>query len=77
MPGQVVGGLGDQHDRGEVVEEFERADHALARLLAVRARRLPQIVAQPGPALPAGGGTGTALGRRSARGRIGSRAALA
>jgi hypothetical protein len=42
VPGQVAGGLGDQHDRGQVVEEFERADHALARLFAVSARWLPQ-----------------------------------
>ena len=49
--GQVAGGLGDQHDHGEVVEEFEWADHTVARLLAVRTRRLPQRAAQPGPPL--------------------------
>src|ERR1700733_13028554 len=51
MPGQVTGVLGDQHDDSEVVEQFERPDHALARLLAVRAGRLPQGPAKPGPAL--------------------------
>ena len=40
-PGQPVGVLGDQHDHGQVIEELERADRALARLLAVRAGRLP------------------------------------
>ncbi len=59
----MAGGLGDQHDHGEVVEELERADHALARLLAVRAGRLPQGTAQPGPALSARGGAGAGLGR--------------
>jgi hypothetical protein len=53
VPGQPVGGLGDQHDHGQVVEELERADHPLARLLAMRPGRLPQGAAQPGPALPA------------------------
>jgi hypothetical protein len=33
----VAGSLGNQHDDGEVVEEFERADDALGPLLAVRA----------------------------------------
>ncbi|MCX4430632.1 hypothetical protein [Streptomyces mirabilis] len=51
VPGQVVGGLGDQHDHDQVVEQFERADHALARLLAMGARRLPRLTAQPGPLL--------------------------
>ena len=55
VPGQVVGGLGDQHHHGEVVEELERADCAFARLLTVRAGRLPQRIAQPGPPLPAAG----------------------
>ena len=41
VPGQVAGGLRDQHDHGEIVEELERADHALARLLTVKAGRLP------------------------------------
>jgi hypothetical protein len=41
MPGQVVGGLGNQHDYGQVIEELERADRALARLLAMGAGRLP------------------------------------
>ena len=45
VPGHLVGGLGDQHDHGQIVEELERADGALARLLAVRAGRLPQGVA--------------------------------
>ena len=49
----AVGGLGDQHDHGQVIEELERADHPLARLLAVRAGRLPQGAAQPSPALAA------------------------
>jgi hypothetical protein len=34
-------GLRDQHDYGQIVEELERADRALARLLAMRAGRLP------------------------------------
>jgi hypothetical protein len=54
-PGQVAGqpvrGLGDQHHHGQVIEQFQRPDHALARLLAVRTRRLPQGAAQPSPAL--------------------------
>jgi hypothetical protein len=50
----MVGGLRDQHDHGQVVEELERADHALTRLLAMSARRLPQGTAQPSPALRAG-----------------------
>ena len=54
VPGQVVGGLRDQHDHGQVIEQLERADHALARLLAMRAGRLPQGTAQPSPALGAG-----------------------
>lgn len=52
--GQVVGGLRDQHDHGQVIEELKRADHALTRLLAVRAGRLPQGTAQPSPELCAG-----------------------
>jgi len=55
VPGQAVGGLGDKDDDGQVVEQLERADHPLARLLAVRAGRLPQGAAQPSPALPASG----------------------
>jgi hypothetical protein len=39
--------------RSGYIEELERSDHPLARLLAVRAGRLPQGAAQPGPALPA------------------------
>ena len=50
VPGQRVGGLGDQHHHGQVVEQLERPDHTLARLLTVRTRRLPQGAAQPGPA---------------------------
>src|SRR5580693_2140332 len=50
MPREVTGGLGDQHDHGEVIEEFKRTDHALAGLLAVRAGRLPQGAAKPVPA---------------------------
>ena len=50
-----MGGLGDQHDHGKVIEKLKRADHALAWLLPVRTERLPQGAAQPGPALPAGG----------------------
>jgi hypothetical protein len=38
VPGQSVGGLGDQHDHGKVVEEFDRADRALAHGLAFMAR---------------------------------------
>jgi hypothetical protein len=41
VPGQVVGGLGDQHHHCQVVEQLERADHPFARLLAVRPGRLP------------------------------------
>ena len=48
-----MGGLCDQHDHGQVVEELERADRTLARLLAVRPGRLPQGVAQPRLELPA------------------------
>jgi hypothetical protein len=51
----VVSRLGDQHDHGEIVEQLERAHHALTRLLPVAARRLPQVAAQPGPRLPASG----------------------
>ena len=51
VPGQPVGGLGDQHHHGQVIEQLERADHPLARLLAVRTRRLPQGAAQPSLAL--------------------------
>jgi len=50
----VVGGLRDQHDHGQVIEELERADHALTRLLAMMAGRLPQGTAQPRPELCAG-----------------------
>ena len=56
--GQAVGGLGDEHDHGQVIEELERADDPLTRLLAVRAGRLPQRAAQPGPALAASGRAG-------------------
>lgn len=49
--GQVVGGL---RDHGQVIEELKRADHALTRLLAMRAGRLPQGTAQPSPELGAG-----------------------
>ncbi|MET8532094.1 hypothetical protein ABZV67_09045 [Streptomyces sp. NPDC005065] len=49
LPGEVVGGLGDQHDHDQVVEQFERADHPLARLLAMGTRGLPQLAAQPVP----------------------------
>jgi hypothetical protein len=52
--GQVVGGLRDQHDHGQVIEELKRADHALTRLLAMRAGRLPQGTPQPSPELCAG-----------------------
>jgi hypothetical protein len=55
VPGQPVGGLGDQHHHGQVIEQLERTDHSLARLLAVRPRRLPQVAAQPGPAFSASG----------------------
>jgi hypothetical protein len=67
VPGQVAGGLGDQHDHGEVAEGLKRADHALARLRAVRAGWLPQEVAQLGPALAARGCAGAGLGARDAR----------
>jgi hypothetical protein len=30
VSGQVVGGLGDQHHHGQVIEQFERSDHPLA-----------------------------------------------
>ena len=30
------------YDHGQVIEELERADHALTRLLAMSAGRLPQ-----------------------------------
>lgn len=51
FPGQMVGGLRDQYDHDQVVEEFQRPDHALARLLAMRARGLPQVAAHPGELL--------------------------
>jgi hypothetical protein len=69
VPGQVVGGLGDQHDRGQVIEKLERADRARLRLLAMRARRPPQQAAQPGPPRPASGCAGATLGRRRHPGR--------
>jgi hypothetical protein len=52
---QMAGGLGHEYHYRQVVEELNRADHALIRLLAVRAGRLPQRPAQPGPALASGG----------------------
>jgi hypothetical protein len=55
VPGQAVGGLRDQHHHGQVIEQLERADHPLARLLTVRTGRLPQGTTQPSPALPASG----------------------
>jgi len=58
VPGQAVGGLRDQHDHGQVIEELERADHPLAQRLTVRAGRLPQSAAEPGPALPVAGCAG-------------------
>jgi hypothetical protein len=42
MTGQMTSVLCDKYDHGQVIEELERADHALARLLAVRPGRLPQ-----------------------------------
>ena len=56
VPSQAVSGLADQHDHGQVIEELERTDHPLARLLAVRPGRLPQGPAQP--ARPLGDGLG-------------------
>src|SRR5690242_20843635 len=44
-----------QHHHGQVIEQLERADHPLPRLLAVGTGRLPQGTTQPGPALPASG----------------------
>jgi hypothetical protein len=41
--------LGDEHNDNQVVEQLKRADHALLWLLAVRARRLPQVATQPIP----------------------------
>jgi hypothetical protein len=46
VPGQVVSALRDEHDHGQVVEEFERAHDTFRRLFTVRARRLPQVAAQ-------------------------------
>jgi len=46
-----VRGLGDKHDNRQVIEELKRADRPLARLLAVRPRRLPQGTPQAPPAL--------------------------
>jgi len=77
VPGQVPGGLGDQHDHGQVVEQFERADHALARLLAMSPRRLPQGTAQPSPALSVGGCAGAVLRRTRCPGRARSLATSA
>jgi hypothetical protein len=51
VPGQMVGGLGYGHDHNLVVEQLQWADNAFARLLTVRARALPQLSAQRGPAL--------------------------
>jgi hypothetical protein len=45
VQGQVARVLRDEHDDGEVVEELERADYALARLLAMCPWRLPQQAA--------------------------------
>lgn len=74
VQGQVAGGLRDQYDHGQVVEQFEWADRALARLVAVRAGWLPQRAAQPGPAISAGGcagsGSGHWLVRQVAIGRV-------
>jgi hypothetical protein len=50
-----MGVLSDQHHHSEVVKEFEGPDHALPRLLTVRARRLPQRATQLSPTLPSGG----------------------
>jgi hypothetical protein len=50
-----MSGLTNQHDHRQVIEELERADHALAWLLAMGAGRLPWGAAQPDPALPASG----------------------
>ena len=41
VSGQVMGGLGDQDDDNEVVEQFQRADDSPSGLLAVGARGLP------------------------------------
>jgi hypothetical protein len=49
VSGQVVAGAGDQHDHDEVIEQFQRADDALARLVPMGPRRLPQLAAQPRP----------------------------
>lgn len=38
----------------QVIEELKQADHALTRLLAMRAGRLPQGTAQQSPELGAG-----------------------
>jgi hypothetical protein len=59
VPGQPVGGLRHQHHHGQVIEQLQRADHPLPRLLAVRPRRLPQGTAQPSPQLPARDRAGT------------------
>ena len=71
-----MSGLGDQHDHGQVIEELERADHALARLVTVRPGRLPQGAAHPGPPLPAGSYTGTGRWRTRCPGRVRSLARL-
>ena len=55
VPGQMVGALRDQHDYGQVVEQFKWADYPLGRLGAARAGRLPQVAAQPSPTLSASG----------------------
>jgi hypothetical protein len=62
---------------GQVVEQFERADHALARLLAMSPRRLPQGTARPSPALSVGGCAGAVLRRTRCPGRARSLAATA
>jgi len=69
VPGQAAGGLSHQHDHSQVVEQLKRADNALVRLLAVRAGRLPQVAAQPSPALFASGCAGARLWRARCPGR--------
>jgi hypothetical protein len=66
VPGEVAGGLRDQHDDDEVVEELQWADNALARLFAIGARRLPQKATHPPPERPLPGPDGVVVRHLSA-----------
>jgi hypothetical protein len=46
---QLSGGGADQDNDRQVIEQLERADHALPRLLPMCSRRLPQQTPKPFP----------------------------